>query len=66
MIEVLEYYAQILLALPLVQINTSTAVFGQVTKRAAGEVKPILAQVLRLTPSVRDSHHPGMWAVLDS
>lgn len=35
-IELPEYYAQILLALPLVQINTSTAVLGEVRKRLQG------------------------------
>lgn len=64
-IELLEYYAQILLALPPVQINTSTAVLGQVTKTAAGAAKPILAQALRLTPSLKESHHSGRWAMLD-
>lgn len=42
-IELLEYYAQILLALPPVQINPSTAVLGKVTKTTAGEAKPLLS-----------------------
>lgn len=52
-IELLEYYAQILLALPPVQINPSTDVLGKVTKTATGEAKPILAQALVLFPLLR-------------
>lgn len=35
-VELPEYYAQILLALPLAQINTSTAVLGEVRKQLQG------------------------------